>query len=122
MGSVRWGGCRRERQLDLLRVIVATRRLLARAREDRFFSSDVGLDDFRVVEGERESVEHLRRAELRITLEDAIDAHPVPIERVQAPHRHAGADDVRAPGEDVNVDADVRMRHQNDGESQGEFL
>ena len=98
------------------------RRFLTRTSEDRFFTSDIRFNHFGVVEGEGERVEHLRRTELRITLQDAIDAHPVSIEGVQAPHRHAGAEDVRAPREDVNVDANVRMRHQDDRESQGEFL
>lgn len=98
------------------------RRLLSCTSEDRFFTRDVRLDHLGVVERERERVEDLRGTELRITLQDAIDADAVPIERVQAPHRHAGAEDVRAPGEDVNVDAHVRMRHQDDRESQAAFL
>ncbi len=97
-------------------------RFLTRPSENRFFTRDVRLNHFGVIEREGERVEDLRRTELRITLEDAIDADAVPVERVQAPHRHAGAEDVGAPGEDVNVHAHVRMRHQNDGEGQGEFL
>jgi hypothetical protein len=95
---------------------------LPRASEDRFFTSDVRFDHFGVVEREGERVEYLRGTELRITLQDAIDAHPVSIEGVQAPHRHAGAEDIGAPSEDVNVDAHVRMRHQDDRKSQSEFL
>lgn len=78
------------------------------------FSLKVCLNHLNVIQSEGERVQHLGSAELRVTFQDALDAGSSGIKGPQAPDRNARTEHVRTAAQHVLVDANVRMRNEND--------
>jgi hypothetical protein len=105
------GGAAQEWQFDLLGIERFSRSFLACARQKIVLSSHVGADHLLIVEGERERVEDLGWAKLRIALQDALDTSAAAIEGPKAANRYPRAKHVGATPEHVGVGSDVRVRH-----------
>lgn len=86
---------------------------MASACQDFLFALEVRLNDFEIVERKGERIEHLGWAELRITLEDALDAGSPRVKRPQTSNRHTRAEHVRTSAQHVLVHSDVGMGNQN---------
>jgi hypothetical protein len=76
---------------------------------------DVGLNDFRIVEGECQRIEDFRWAELRIAPQDGLDLGAVAKEGVDAANWYARTIDVGATPEHCGLDANVGMWNEYDG-------
>src|SRR5690606_40595090 len=59
------------------------------------------------------SIEHARRSEPRVALEQGVDGHPRAVPGPEPPHRHARSLDVGAAAEQAAVAAHVGMRHED---------
>ena len=74
---------------------------------------EIGFDDLAVVVREREGVEHARRTEMRIALQERVDRRASAMPSPQPAHGDARPFDVRASLEQAAVATHVRMRHQH---------
>jgi len=105
------GSTAQEGQLNLLGIERLSRRFLTCSGQKFILASHVGADHFLIVEGEGERIEDFGRAELRVPLQDPLDARATAIERPKPTHRHTRAQHVRAAAEHVRVGSHVGMRH-----------
>lgn len=98
-----------ERQSHLLLVGSRTYGTMSRFAQHLVFASYVRLDDFRVVQRERQGVEHLSRTKLRKAPQYRLELGAVSKERKHASHGHTRARDVWTSAQDSWLDSDVGM-------------
>ena len=69
-------------------VVAPTQGAMAGLEQQRVLVLDVGLDHFRVVEGERQRVKDLCGSQLRVTLQNRFDFGAVAEKGINAPNGH----------------------------------
>lgn len=92
---------------------------MAGPHEQFVFAGNIGLNHLWIIEGKRQSIEHFRRAELGVSLQDRLDPSAIAKEREDASHGYARAGYVGATAEDGRFDSDMWMGDKDDRKRQG---